>query len=63
MKKLFVLLFLAGAGYAAWYFRPLPPEIAGPGGHGAPGAKGGKPGDLPPVPVVEGRVVKKDIPS
>ncbi|MDB6138187.1 MAG: efflux transporter periplasmic adaptor subunit, partial [Verrucomicrobiaceae bacterium] len=59
MKKFVLLLILAGAGYAAWYFRPAPPEAPGAGGRGG---KGGKAGDLPPVPVVEGRVTRKDIP-
>ena len=57
MKKLLLLVLLAGAGYAAWYFRPPPPEV--PAGRGG---KGGKPGDLPPVPIVEGRVLRKDTP-
>ncbi len=60
MKKILLLLFLAAAAYAAWYFRPPPPETAAPGGRGA--AKGGKPGDMPPVPIVEGKVEKKDLP-
>ena len=57
MKKFLLLVLLAGAGYAAWYFRPPPPEV--PAGRGG---KGGKPGDLPPVPIVEGRVIRKDTP-
>ncbi|MDB6118853.1 MAG: efflux transporter periplasmic adaptor subunit [Verrucomicrobiaceae bacterium] len=59
MKKLILLLLLAGAGYAAWYFRPPPPEAAGPGGRGS---RGSNPADMPPVPVVEGRVERRDIP-
>ena len=58
MKKLFVLIILSAAGYAAWYYRPAPPPAPG-AGRGAPG---GKPGDKPPVPVVEAKVIKKDIP-
>ncbi len=57
MKKLLLLLILSAAGYAAWYFRPEPqtPPTSGRGG-------GGKAGDLPPVPVVAGKVEKKDLP-
>ncbi len=59
MKKfLIILILLGGGGYAAWRFRPPPPEqpAAGRGG------KGGKPGDMPPVPVVIGKAEKKDVP-
>jgi len=57
MKKLILILILAAASYAAWYYRPaLPEQPAGRGG------KGGKPGDMPPVPVVIGKAEKKDIP-
>ena len=59
MKKFILLLMLAGAGYAAWRYRPEPPPVPGAGGRGAPGAK---PGELPPVPVVETKVLKKDVP-
>jgi multidrug efflux system membrane fusion protein len=57
MKKLVLIIILGAAGYAAWYFRPEPqtPAASGRG-------SGGKPGDLPPVPVVAGKVEKKDIP-
>ncbi len=57
MKKLILILVLAAGGYAAWYYRPAPPENPA-----ARGGKGGKPGDMPPVPVVFGKVEKKDIP-
>ena len=57
MKKLILILALAAGGYAAWYYRPAPPENPA-----ARGGKGGKPGDMPPVPVVLGKVEKKDIP-
>ena len=57
MKKFILILVLAAGGYAAWYYRPAPPEqSAGRGG------KGGKPGDMPPVPVVIGKAEKRDVP-
>lgn len=58
MKKFILLVLLAAGGYAAWYFRPPPPDPAAMGGRRG---GGGKPGDMPPVPVVEGKVEKKDI--
>jgi multidrug efflux system membrane fusion protein len=54
MKTFILLIFLAACGYAAWHFRPPPPSPAA-------GARGGKPGDMPPVPIVDGKVEKKDI--